>query len=237
MDIDWAQGRLEEYLEICKQVHDAVPRGETWNEEADYWNHEAELRLYAVEKIVRLADPSIELPVTTPNRVLGGMSGEEKVRRALGALRDRSEVQKRLKPDSPELVADELHPIVWGAAAQTWETGVYRVSVEQAALSRATHIKSRSQSKLTDRKLMQDVFAPDIPKVGGLRLHFPGDRLDETWRSRQAGLHQLAQGAYAGIRNVAAHDDSTWSEHEAIEYLAVLSVVARWAEQTEPSTA
>ena len=35
-----------------------------------------------------------------------------------------------------------------------------------------------------------------------------------------------------GIRNVAAHTDEEWSEHEALEHLAVLSVVARWLDQT-----
>lgn len=236
VDIDWAQGRLEAYLEICRLVREAVPVGEYWNDTASRWNHEAELQLYAVEKIVRIADPSIDMPIRPPNYSMSGESGEEKVRRALGALRDRAEVQHRLAPEAPELVADQLHPTVWQAAAPTWDTGVYRVSVEQAALSLATHIKTRGQSKLTDRRLMQDVFAPDLPKPGSTRLHFPGDRLEETWKSRQSGLHQLAQGAYAGIRNVAAHDDSEWAENEAIEYLAVLSVVARWAETTNPVT-
>ena len=46
--------------------------------------------------------------------------------------------------------------------------------------------------------------------------------------SRQLGLQLLAQGAYAGIRNVAAHADTPWAEYEAIEELAVLSVIARW---------
>jgi Protein of unknown function (Hypoth_ymh) len=47
-------------------------------------------------------------------------------------------------------------------------------------------------------------------------------------------LQLLARGAYAGIRNVAAHADTPWAEHEAIEYLAVLSVIARWVEETVP---
>jgi hypothetical protein len=79
---------------------------------------------------------------------------------------------------------------------------------------------------------MQDVFAPDMPRPGQIRFQFPGDRDEETWMSRQLGLQLLAQGAYAGIRNVAAHADTPWAEHEAIEYLAVLSVIARWAEET-----
>jgi Protein of unknown function (Hypoth_ymh) len=155
------------------------------------------------------------------------------VRKALGALRDRAEVDERLTPQAPELVADQLHPMIWGSAAQTWDTDLYRVSVAQAALSLATHIKARAKSKLTDRKLMQEVFAPDRPRPGSVRLHLPGEPDEDTWKFRQTGLRPLAQGAYLGIRNVAAHDDAQWSEEEAMEYLAVLSVIARWAEQTQ----
>ena len=62
----------------------------------------------------------------------------------------------------------------------------------------------------------------------------PGDRSTTTWRSRQDGLHLLSQGAYAGIRNVVVHShEPQWSEQEALEYLAVLSTVARWTDETE----
>jgi hypothetical protein len=43
----------------------------------------------------------------------------------------------------------------------------------------------------------------------------------------------VAIGAFAGIRNVAAHTTEEWSEQVALELLALLSTVARWAEDTE----
>jgi hypothetical protein len=44
----------------------------------------------------------------------------------------------------------------------------------------------------------------------------------------------MAQGSFAGIRNVVAHSEMPgWSEQEALEYLAVLSTVARWTDETE----
>jgi len=40
-------------------------------------------------------------------------------------------------------------------------------------------------------------------------------------------------GAFAGIRNVVTHSlEPGWSEQEALEYLAVLSTVARWTDET-----
>jgi hypothetical protein len=233
VDVEWAKGKLENYLRLCDEVRVAVPRGEYWNDKASALNDEAELQLSTVERIVRTVTPEVELPLLPPSYSTG-TTGAEKVRKALGALVDRAEADAFMTPEAPELSADRLHPLVWKSASTTWDTGQYRVSVGQAALALATHIKARARSKLNDRKLMQDVFAPDSPRPGQIRLQFLGDRDEETWMSRQLGLQLLAQGAYAGIRNVAAHADTPWAEHEAIEYLAVLSVIARWAEETEP---
>lgn len=155
-----------------------------------------------------------------------------RTRQALGILLDRDEWITRLAPDSPSLIADQMHPVMWAAAAAVWSTGEYRVAVHQAANALSAHIRSRTASRLHDRELVQQVFAPDLPKPGQVRLHLPGERSDKSWQSKQQGLHLMAQGLFAGIRNVAAHDDVEWSEHEALEHLAVLSVVARWADET-----
>ncbi|WP_161965236.1 TIGR02391 family protein [Ornithinimicrobium cerasi] len=64
-------------------------------------------------------------------------------------------------------------------------------------------------------------------------MWLPGNRGADTWRSRQDGLRHLAIGALAGIRNVVAHAvDPRWSEWEALEYPAILSTVARWADES-----
>jgi hypothetical protein len=54
--------------------------------------------------------------------------------------------------------------------------------------------------------------------------------------SRQEGLHHLAQGTFAGIRNIATHEEEEWPEQVGLEHLAVLSVVARWTDETEVVT-
>lgn len=53
--------------------------------------------------------------------------------------------------------------------------------------------------------------------------------------SRQRGLHLLAQGAFAGIRNLVSHEVVDLTESEALEQMAVLSIVARWVDETEIS--
>ncbi|TCC34959.1 TIGR02391 family protein [Kribbella sindirgiensis] len=151
---------------------------------------------------------------------------------ALGVARDWELVKKNLAPDGPTVGADQFHPHVWAAAEPLWGTGQFRVAVGAAATSLSAHIAQKAGSDLVDRALVQDVFAPKATS-GRPRLHFPGDPNSDLWRSRQEGLHLTAQGAFAGIRNVAAHSHEEWSEQYALEMLAVLSVVARWTDQTE----
>lgn len=231
MDIDWAIGKLEAYLTLCQRVKSSIAPGEFWSDGAEALNNQAELMLSTVQRIVLHVEPADARPLLPPS-YSSANDAELRVRRAIGALRDREEVDANLAPDAPELAADELHPVVWRAAAVIWDTGEYRVALAQAALALAMHVKSRTKSKLTDRKLMQEAFSPEPPKSGAIRLHFPGDTEDESWRSRQSGLHLIAQGAFAGIRNISAHEDEPWPEHIAIEYLSVLSVIARWADET-----
>lgn len=150
----------------------------------------------------------------------------------IGILDDQDEWAANLEPDAPVLIADQFHPRIWAAAAALWDTGKYRVAVSQAAVALSAHIASKAQSSLTDRKLVNEVLAPSDPPAGKTRLHMPGSKDTETWKSRQDGIHHLAQGAFAGIRNIAAHDEGEWPEQIALEHLAVLSVVARWTDKT-----
>lgn len=115
----------------------------------------------------------------------------------------------------------------------TWSTGQYRIAVTHVAQVLSTKIQSRAKTRLSDGELMATVFSPDLPKRHNPRLHLPADPSSDTWKSRQRGLHLLAQGIYAGVRNVAAHEQKDWTEHLALEYLATFSVLARWSDETQ----
>lgn len=140
---------------------------------------------------------------------------------------------RQLALKAPPMLADQLHPRVWAAASVLWGTAQYRVAVGQAAVTLSAFIARKAGSQLNDRQLVAQVFSPDPPKRGQPRLHLPSDASSATWKSRQDELHLLAQGAFAGIRNIAAHTDDEWSEQVALEQLAVLSVIARWADETK----
>lgn len=234
MDTDWARERLTKYLDLHRACRDAVPPGDYWNERAEAFNCEATELLPTVTQILQaLGAPPAE-PLLPPSH--SSAPTDRLVRQGLGILRDREEWAIRLAPDEPDapvLAADRLHPWVWRAAAPFWEAGQTAAAVEYGAKSLTAHIQQKSRSKLADRELAADVFSSKSHAVNP-RLWLPGERDGDTWRSRQDGLHHLAIGAYAGIRNAVAHSvEPGWSDQEAVEYLAVLSTVARWADEAD----
>lgn len=190
-----------------------------------------------VRQILQRLDPALVQQVTEPEHIGGASKSLKAVQEGLGILRDRDEWAIKLAPDAPSLIADQFHSRIWASASALWDTGQYRIAVMQAAVSLSAHIAKKADSHLSERELVTQVFSPTEPSTKQTRLHLPGERSNKTWKSRQEGLHLLAQGVFAGIRNVATHTDDEWSEQVALEHLAVLSVVARWTDETEMITA
>jgi Protein of unknown function (Hypoth_ymh) len=235
MNIDWMRQKLEHFLALCEEYERA------WDIVGDY--DKTTMRpiedaisdaLPTVEHIIRQLDPRLLTDGFGQAALHGGMlESTRQTRRALAVLRDREDWKINLAPDSPSLPANEFHPSIWSAAAPVWDTGEYKLAAQSACVSLSAHIKDKAGSPpLHELALVAQVFSMEGAQPGQCRLHFPGAHSDENWKSRQQGLHFLAQGAFAGIANIAAHDHAAWTEHEALEHLAVLSVVARWADET-----
>ncbi|GAA1315386.1 TIGR02391 family protein [Pseudonocardia xinjiangensis] len=158
---------------------------------------------------------------------------------AVGILKELDDLRNRLAPDSPTLPADTFHPWVWDAARTFWESRHYAQAVEQAWKSINAHLQNKvGRRDVSDDALVNAALPMTEPKAGNARLHLPGDRSSPTWVSRQRGLHMMGQACAAGIRNVVAHElDLDLPSQVALEYLAALSVLARWIDETELVTA
>jgi hypothetical protein len=112
------------------------------------------------------------------------------------------------------------------ALCQEWQWSLYGDRPPEG------NIDSQINAEIPTVKEIMKRLDPDL--VAEIAL--PGDKTTRTWRSQQNGLQLLATGAFAGIRNVATHTADEWVEQVALEHLAVLSVVARWTDQTEVVT-
>ena len=237
MNREWMRERLESFKALCDRyetVHSSPAADHSGI--LVHLGDQMAPQMPTVREILKRLDPELAEQVTEPGYTSGAFDSLRAVQQGLGILRDQDEWTANLAPDAPALIADQFHPHVWAAAAALWDTGQYRVAVGQAAVSLSAHIAKKAASPLSERELVAQVFSPGEPVPNQVRLHLAGDKSSKTWRSRQEGLHLLAQGAFAGIRNVATHTHDEWPEQVALEHLAVLSVVARWADETKVIT-
>ncbi|MEI2640960.1 MAG: TIGR02391 family protein [Candidatus Nanopelagicales bacterium] len=176
---------------------------------------------------------------STPNQVevrdtLAARFADQALR-AIGVLRRDAELRANLGEDAPLISLASLHPWVWDGARSLWQSGHHREAVEGAIRK----LNAETQNKLCRRDLgevdlFKQAFSLDPADVGKPRLRrvLPDD--SKTYRSVQRGAIAFAEGIFAGIRNPLAHEaDEDMSEQEAIEYLAALSVLARWVDDSE----
>jgi hypothetical protein len=237
MNRQWMRERLESFKALCEAYQNEYERTSDYTETERAINDQMTFQMPTVREILKRLDPALAQKVNEPQYLGGASDSLRAVQQGLGILHDQDEWAANLAPDAPSLIADQLHPHIWTAASALWDTAQYRVAVGQATVSLSAHIANKANSSLTERELVAQVFTPNQPGPNQVRLHLPGDKSSKTWKSRQEGLHLLAQGAFAGIRNVAAHTEGEWPEQVGLEHLAVLSVVARWADETEVVTA
>ncbi|WP_236246951.1 MULTISPECIES: TIGR02391 family protein [unclassified Streptomyces] len=227
MDRNWMQQQLEAFDDLALRYINSRRAGEYVGDQALYDQlHQAEP---TIKQILQLLDPQLAEKIDI-DQMAGEAMARNEVQRGLGILAAMDEWATRLTPDAPTLAADQFHPWVWQPAAPLWAAEAR----QDAVLAAARTVNRRLQQKLGrhdigETDLCLQTFDTKDPVAGKPRLRFPGDRNTPTWRARQEGAKYLAAGAFLAIRNVAAHEDEvSWSEQEALEHLATLSVLARW---------
>ncbi len=154
--------------------------------------------------------------------------------RAKEALMRADEVRANLGDDAPEVSASSLHPWIWSGAASLWRSGHYHSAVEDAAKK----VNAETQNKvgrrdLSETKLFQEAFTEKPAEAGKARLRRMTPDGSDTYKSVQRGAMALAEGIFAGIRNPLSHEaDQELDGQVALEYLAALSVLARWVDES-----
>lgn len=161
-------------------------------------------------------------------------TGIELAEQALAVVKTQAETRSKLGTSAPTMKADALHPTVWTAAAKRWESGHYSDAVQRAATALSGHIKDLTgRYELGDSELVAQAFSPQPAVEGKPRLRWPGKDDDLTVRSMRVGILNVAQGAFAAIRNTATHTTEELPKQEALEQLATLSMLARWIDRCE----
>lgn len=146
----------------------------------------------------------------------------------------RAEEIKQNLDDAPEISAANLHPWIWSGARSLCQSGHFVQAVRDAA----TKLNAETQNKVgrrdvSETDLFKQSFSLDEAKLGKSRLRRMLPEDSDTYRSVQRGAMTFAEGVFAGIRNPLSHEaDQELSEQVALEYLAALSVLARWVDES-----
>lgn len=237
INVEWALGELDKFIQQTVMTNNSyVGNGVvSLSTKSSTAATDAEVAQQAqvVEKIFDRVVPSwrTDIELRKSNR---WTRHREAAIRAKAELERQEEIRKNLGDDAPEISAANLHPWVWSGAQSLWRSGHYRSAVEDAAKK----LNAETQNKLgrrdvSETDLFKQAFSLDRPMPGKARLRRMKDDGSDTYKSMKRGAMALAEGIYAGIRNPFNHEDPR-DIHEQIglEYLAALSVLARWVDES-----
>lgn len=235
IDAVWAVAQLDGFIAATTTHHVPSPPGfaNAGTYQTASSQEEVLKKAQVVEQILDRTVPRWrDLEVDT-NRKKWERHREAAIRAKEELLRQ-EEVRDKLGDDAPKISAAGLHPWVWSGAASLWRSGHYRSAVEDAAKK----VNAETQNKLgrrdiSETKLFQEAFSEKAAEPGKSRLRRMKPDQSDTYRSVQRGAMALAEGIYTGIRNPFNHEDpSDIGEQLALEYLAALSVLARWVDES-----
>lgn len=237
INVEWALGELDKFISQTVLTNNSGSRnGVTYITHASSTaapDAEVTKQAQVIEKILDRVVPSwrTDIELRKSNR---WTRHREAAIRAKAELERQEEIRKNLGDDAPELSAAALHPWVWDGASSLWRSGHFREAGEGAIRK----LNAETQNKLgrrdvSETDLFNQAFSEQSAAAKNPRLHRMPDDGSKTFKSVQRGARMFAEGVFAGIRNPLAHEaDQEMPEQQALEYLAALSVLARWVDES-----
>lgn len=237
LNVEWALRELEQFVDDSTEHLEDMPPGVIAISYKTRANNDVLTRnAVVVERILDRTIPAWREQLRNKSKYETRWQPlRDQALRAIEVLRRDTEVRANLGEDAPLISAASLHPWIWDGARSLWQSGHHREAVEGAVrkLNAETQNKLGRQD-LGEVDLFKQAFSLDPADAGKPRLRrVPSDE-SKTYRSVQRGAIAFAEGIFAGIRNLLAHEANLdMSEQEALEYLAALSVLARWVDDSE----
>lgn len=235
MNTEWAIGQLDEFIEATTVTYVPSPPGSIGFHSYRTAAAEDEVvkRAQVVEQILDRVVPGWRSQIKKKDRQKWSVHYEASIR-AREALVRAEEVRQNLGEDAPDLPASELHPWIWSGAKSLWHSGHYGEAVEGAIRKLNAETQNKvGRRDVSETNLFKQAFSTDDPAPGKARLRRMTPDASDTYKSVQRGAMAFAEGVFAGIRNPLSHEsDQELSEQQALEYLAALSVLARWVDNS-----
>ncbi|MYG94704.1 MAG: hypothetical protein F4138_06950 [Acidimicrobiia bacterium] len=195
-----------------------------------------------IEAIGREIDPDEDPGRFKYHTIMAGMWGWgtalNAAERLIGILEQQEKRAAIFGQQGPVLTAENLHRWIWHAAVDLWDSGHFKEAVRSAAaaVEEQTSLKI-NRNDLTGTSIFNEAFSLEPPESGRPRLRFAhigetagSGKKSQEWKSAHEGAMAFGRGCFQGIRNLQAHGTRDLPEQQALEYLAALSVLARWVD-------
>jgi len=153
-----------------------------------------------------------------------------------GLIRRLEEKREDLRGDTTARVRAsfeglDLHPRIASASADLYRDRHYRNAVGDASIALVNYVKEKSRRHdLDGAGLMSTVFSKNKPVLAF------NDLKDKTEEDEQEGLMHLFMGAVLALRNPRAHALLDDSPETALEYIALISLLAKRLDQAKRVT-
>lgn len=238
MNTDWAIAELDKFITMTVMHGLGGSSGGVMfiTSQKDTAAPDAEVTKQAqvVEKIFDRVIPNWRGEIENSENNRWTRHREAAIRTREELLRD-EEIRENLGENAPEFSAAELHPWIWSGAKSLWQSGHYREAVEGAIKKLNAETQNKvGRRDISETDLFKQAYSLNDALPGKSRLRRMKDDGSDTYKSVQRGAMAFAEGIFAGIRNPLSHEtDQEISEQEGLEYLAALSVLARWVDTSE----
>lgn len=242
MNVDWALNELDKFITMTVMRNGSGSSGGavviTSRNYTAATDAEVTKQAQVVEKILERVIPGWRTDIENSKNNRWTRHREAAIR-AREELVRAEEVRENLGENAPDLSAADLHPWIWEGAKSLWQSGHYREAVGGAIRKLNAETQNKAGRRdVSETDLFKQAFSLDEPKAGKPRLRRTKDDGSDTYKSVQRGAMTFAEGVFAGVRNPLSHEaEQELSEQEALEYLAALSVLARWVDRSEVEAA
>jgi len=236
MNTEWAIAELDKFIKMTVMTNASGSSGGavfiTSRDRTAASDVEVMKQAPVVERILDRVIPRWKTEVLDSSANNRWSRHREAAIRAREQLIREQEVKENLEENAPDPSAAELHPWIWSGASSLWQSGHFREAVEGAIKKLNAETQNKvGRRDVSETDLFKQAFSLDASVAGKARLRRMTPDDSNTYKSVQRGAMNLAEGIFAGIRNPLSHEaDQELSEQEALEYLAALSVLARWVD-------
>ncbi|MGB3330350.1 MAG: TIGR02391 family protein [Thermomicrobiales bacterium] len=237
MNVEWAIGELDTFLQqtVMYWSGDAPMSREVTAASDDEIIGQA----VVTERILSVCDPAwrefLKPSATYENKWrplrTAALRGRE-------VLAREAELRENLGDNAPELSASAFHPWIWSGASSLWQSGHFAQAVEVAIRKLNAETQNKvGRRDVSEEDLFKQAFSLEAAQPGKARLRRMPPDDSKTYKNLQRGAMAFAEGIFAGMRNPLAHEaEHDLTEQQALEYLAALSVLARWVDEATVET-